>query len=875
MYLRARLLKAVGISCLVLLLAASSLPFPRQNQAATTASPIQAPRTHDYDVQNYRIVIHFDWDSRSVSGDTTITLRPTKSDLKELEIDAGQMTINRVRLAGGKTLTFRYEGGEKLLVTLDRHYAAGQDIAITVEYTARPTKGLTFITPTKAEPSRPYQIWSQGEAESNHYWFPCYDHPDDKATSELIATIDKKYDVISNGKLIGVTSNSTGTRTWHWKMDKPFSSYLISVVAGEFAQIKQSFKDIPITSYVYREQLQNATLSFSNLPRMMEFFSKQFACDYPYERYSQITVRDFEGGGMENITATTLTDTIVHDKRAHLDVSADGVISHELAHSWFGDMVTCRDWSDLWLNESFATLSEALWSENDRGKDEYLYEMRANQTTYFSAWFRGNRHPIVSRAYKDPDDLFDPYVYQRGAAVLNMLKFVLGDEMFWKAVRHYLVKYRWQNVDTSQLISAIQESTGQNLQWFFDEWVYKMGHPEFTIATTYDGAHSLQVKVTQAVVTPSGADPALFPKFFTMPVDIGVTTAAGERVHRVLIDKLENEFTFEVDSKPLIVNFDRGNYLIKLVRSRKSDEELGYQLTHDADVMGRVTAATSLMFRSSESVVNDLCQAMLRDSFWGVRLEAARSLSGVKSEASRPSLIEAAKDKDSRVRAAAITGLGRFKDPKLGEFFENVIATDESYYVVAAAAYSLGETRSPRAFEVLSSVVNQDSWGGVIRTWTLTGLIALKDPRSFDAGVKYAGPHNPAPVRALALQLIGEVGKGNDRALEVLLGALKEQSPTAADAIQPLGHLGDARAIPALAEFILRADTSPQAKQQATIVMNRLKESAKGTQSERVRRGPVVNRSGLASTVRARSQFKRQNSQRPRVITPESEPASR
>ncbi len=832
--LRARLLKALGIWGLLLLLAVSSLPFPRQNPVATTSSaaPLRAPRTHDYDVQNYRIVVHFDWVSRSVSGETTITLRPVKNDLKEVEIDAGKMNINRVRLARGTPLKFRYEGDEKLVVALDRQYPAGRDIAVTVDYSATPVKGLTFITPTEAEHDRPYQIWSQGEAESNHYWFPCYDHPDDKATSELIATIDKKYEVISNGALIGVVSNPGGTRTWHWKMDKPFSSYLISVVAGEFAQVKQSYKKIPIVSYVYRDQIQNATLSFRNLSRMMEFFSKQFGYDYPYPKYAQTTVRDFEGGGMENITATTLTDTTVHDRRAHLDVSSDEVISHELAHSWFGDMVTCRDWSDLWLNESFATLCEALWTESERGKDDYLYEMRSNQGTYFQAWFRGIRHPIVSRSYNDPDDLFDPYVYQRGAAVLNMLKFVLGEEMFWKAVRHYLATYQWQSVDTSQLISAIQESTGQNLQWFFDEWVYKMGHPEFEIATNYDGAHALRLKVTQTVATPKGADPDQFPRFFTMPVDVGITTASGERVHRVLIDKPEIDFTFEVDSKPLIVNFDRGGYLIKVLRSRRSDEELAYQVTRDADVMGRVYAATSLLFRSAEPVVNALSEAALRDSFWGVRLEAARSLSAIKTEACRPALLEAAKDKDSRVRAAAIIGLGRFKDPKLADLFERVIATDGSYYVVAAAAHSLGETGSPGAFEVLAAVVNQDSWENVVRTWTLSGLIALKDPRSLDLGIKYAAPHNPTAVRALALQLIGQVGKGTDRGLEVLLNALKEQSHIAVEAIQPLGNLGDARAIPALAEFVLRADTSPQAKQQATTVINKLKQSAQGTESE-------------------------------------------
>jgi aminopeptidase N len=815
---------------LVLAIGICSPPVtPLESLHPTRATNSRARRVHDYDVQHYRIAVSFDWAAESVAGETTITLSPVKDGFREIEIDAGKMKIESVRLGAGTPLRFRYERDEKLFVELDREYAAGQELAVTIAHSAVPDRGLEFIKPTQSEPKRPHQIWSQGEAEDNHFWFPCYDYPDDKATSELIATVDKRYRVISNGALVANHENPGGTRTWHWRMDQPFSSYLISVIVGEFAEIRHEFKKTPVVSYVYRDQIRNATLSFGKLPRMMEFFSGRFGHGYPFAKYAQTTVHDFEGG-MENITATTLADTAVHDARAHLNVSSDGLIAHELAHSWFGNMVTCRDWSDVWLNEGFATFFEAVWAEHDLGPSEYLYEMLGNQQAYFQTWFQGERRPLVTEKYVDPDSLFDAYSYQRGAAVLNMLRFVLGEDQFWKAVRYYITKYRWQNVNTPQLVTAIEESTGQNLQWFFDQWIYKLGHPEIEITSSYDGARSLKLRVIQTAMPQPTASGHEYPRFFTMPVDIAITTAAGERVHRVLIDKPECEFVFAVDSKPLIVNFDRGNYLIKQVRFNRSDEELAHQALHDADVMGRVRAAIQLKLRTSEVAVAAMAEAALRDRFWGVRLEAVRSLWTVKNATARAALSKAARDRDPRIRAAALEGLAEFKDPLLAGLYADTLATERSYFAVAEAAVALGQTGSPRAFGALANAVNQDSWQEIIREGALRGLIALKDPRSGDLGIRYAVPGNPAGVRRLAFQLLGEVGKGNDRALSALSDALTETPTIAVDAIQPLGRLGDLRAIRALEEFVRRDDAWPSAIQLANRVINRLKDAARQTE---------------------------------------------
>ncbi len=787
----------------ILLLLLGTMSSPAQTPQAPTPPPVQWPRSHDYDVQHYRIEVAFDWSAKSVSGTTTITLRPFRNDLKEVEVDAGQMKINSVKLATGAALTYRYDDGEHLFVALDKTYPVSADLSIAISYTATPQKGLTFITPTPDEPSRPYQIWSQGESQDNHYWFPCYDYPNDKATTELIAHVEEGYQVISNGVLLGSAPEpERKTRAWHWKMDKPYSSYLVSIIVGKFAEVKDQVKGVPVTSYVYANEVENARLSFGKLSQMVAFFSQRVGVDFPYAKYAQTTVRDF-GGGMENITATTLTDTSVHDRRAHLDVSSDGLISHELAHSWFGDLLTCRDWSQLWLNESFATFMEATWTEHDLGRPDYLYEMYGNQQAALNAWTQGNRRPIVPRRYSNPDALFDAYPYPRGGAVINMLRFVLGDEPFWRAINHYVKKHAYQNVETQNLVIAIEEATGQNLQWFFDEWLYQMGQPEFEVTSTYDeAAKAVKVSVKQTQ-KPDAARPWFqSPEFFTMPVDIAITTASGEHTQRVWVDAKEKEFTLNVDSKPLIVNFDRGNIWIKQVKFQRSEEEVAYQLLHDADVMGRVRAAIELRTHDSTPAINALSSAAANDQFWAVRLESVRSLAQLKGDAVQTALSGRLKDPDSRVRREAIRGLGRYKDARLADAFIQVIKSDQSYFAVADAARALGETHSPKAYDVLTAALQTPSWQDTILAGALGGLAALKDPRAIDTALKYAAPGNRPSVRGAAIQALALAAKDNPRAFQALAAGLKDRSlEVVFNTIEAFSTLGDARAIPLLEEL--------------------------------------------------------------------------
>jgi aminopeptidase N len=819
--------RVVAVALIVAFTCADTIGQGPATVAANQPPPYQWPRSHDYDIQHYRLVLSLDWKEKSIAGDETITFRPLRSDLQELEIDAGAMTIKSVNLLQGTPLKFRYVGSEKLFVTLDRAYPTGTDVSITITYGAASTRGLTFITPTESDPHQRYQIWSQGEAQTNHYWFPCYDYPNDKATSELIATVDQKFQVLSNGVLVANALNpSNKTRTYHWKMDKPYSSYLTSIIVGEFAEVRDKFKDTPVISYVYPDQVENARLSFAKLGTMVKFFSEKIGVDFPYGKYAEATVRDF-GGGMENITLTTITDTAVHDRRAHIDNSGstDSLISHELAHSWFGNLLTCRDWGELWLNESFATFFDAIWNEHDHGREDYLYQMYNNQQQYFQSWFQFLRRPIATKRYFDPDALFDTYAYSRGAAVLNMLRFVLGDEPFWKAISHYVKKHQFENVETQQLVIAIEEATGQNLQWFFDEWVYKMGHPEFEISSSFDEpAKSLKVSIKQTQQPDDKRPWYQSAELFTMPVDIAITTASGEKIHRVWIDGREKEFTFQIDSKPLIVNFDRGNYLIKRTKFNRGDDELAYQLLHDQDVMGRVQAAIALRSHNSGAAVKALADAVAHDRFWGVRLQAVKSLSELKTDAARSALIDASKDSDPLVRREAVQGLGALKDPALADLFINLINTDESYFVVSYAASALGQSGSPKAFDALAAAMKMDSWDETIRVGVLRGLTWLKDPRALDIAFKFSSSENHGALRMAAFPLLAVFGKGNDRAFQILKTALTERSQQIRlAAVQSLGAIGDARALPLLEELSKSPELPPQGRQAIAIAIGQIK----------------------------------------------------
>jgi aminopeptidase N len=830
---------------------------PQQRQARPFP-PIQYIPSHDYDTKNITLNLHFDWEREQAIGSAAITLAPLVNDFRRVEFDAANITFTAVRLASGSVLTYETDSEkQKLRVTLDRSYGPAAELVLVIDYHTNGAQnrrlglaggGLRFIKPTADDPTRPRQVWSQGESEYNHYWFPCYDHPNDFFTSELFATVEKPLSVVSNGKLLGTKDNGDGTQTFHWKIDQPHASYLSSIVVGEFTPIVQDYAGIPVITNVYPGEVAEGKVTAARMADMVKFFSEKTGLKYPYAKYAQTTVRDF-GGGMENISATTQTDNMIHDARTELDQTSDSLQSHELAHQWFGDFVTCRSWSDIWLNESFATYFQAMWDEHNLGHDDFLYlDVKGNQDQYYNAWNQGSRRPIVTKNYANPDAVFDTYAYPRGGAVLHMLRTYLGEDNWWHAINHYLHKYANQPVETEQFRIAIEEATGQSMDWFFDEWLYRMGHPVFQITKAYDPATrqlTLTVKQVQKI-DPESQFPQV--KLFQTPVDIEIVTAGGTQIARAHIEpKEEQTLTFSADSQPLLVNFDYQNTLIKEVEFNKPTAELIYQLAHDQDVLGRMWALGQLNARlqnettpapDRQLIAVQIAEALTHDKFWGMRLEAGTALARG-GDAARAALLAATKDQNAKVRARAIKSLGVSKDPALANIYQQSLK-DQSYAVIREAALALGQTKDPAAYDALVKLLDVTSWRDTIRASALGGLAALRDKRAVELGFRYFGAGSRPQVKAAALRVLGATGKDDSRVFSLIsetLGQALEKSDfgLVVGSAEALVSLGDPRGIAVFEDVLKKAGDIPQLRAMLSQFQERLRQSAQGSSTPPVR----------------------------------------
>jgi aminopeptidase N len=600
---------------------AAPVPKPTPHPQLEGAKHERPPRT--FDVLNYTIRTRFDVPNKTVIGDETVTLKPLTRDFHSLDLDASSMKIEAVTLSDGNATLQWTQPPDKLAITLDRAYEPNESINVRIQYRATPEKGIYFIPQIRGSAgfTKPAQIWSQGEPEENHYWFPCYDYPDDKATSEQYITTDADETAISNGALVETTNNRDGTHTFHWKMEQPHSSYLISLVVGNYAKLTDSYKNIPLEYYTYPGTEDVARRAFAKTPEMIRVFSEKLDFEFPFNKYAQTIVANFIFGGMENITATTHADTeILSGAGSESEISKENLISHELSHSWFGDLVTCKDWSQAWLNEGFATFMEAVFRESEAGHDAYLAEMRSSAFLYFLEDQFKYRRPIVSDRYGSPIDLFDATLYKKGGLVLHMLRETVGDEMFWKALHKYLVENQNKVVETSDLQRAFEETTGKKLDWFFDQWVYKAGFPELRVRSLYNPrTQMLALDVAQTQVPD-----ATTPSVFRLPVDIELATAQGKRTEHIEITERQHRFTFKLDGKPLLIRFDKGERILKKLDFPQPNARLAYQLANSSDAIGRIEAAEALAVNAKRmkldsSVIAALERSAASDPFDGVR----------------------------------------------------------------------------------------------------------------------------------------------------------------------------------------------------------------------------------------------------------------
>jgi len=760
----------VRIVIALLGLALLAAPISAQSNAALMGVDHYA-RSHDYDLIHQRIAVSdFDWDSTSFKGVVTTTLVSLRPGLDSIILDEGALLTNR-NVAGrdGRSLrTARH--GDTLVVFPARPVAYGDTVTFTVTYDGKVDNGhgLTFITPDGL-PHRPRQLWSQGEDMDNHYWFPTYDFPNDKESWEMVATVDKGDMAVSNGHLVSDVSHGA-THTVTWREDRPSATYLVSLVVGPFAHIHDHWKGVPVDYYVYHADSTKAWRLFHHTPDMIDTYSRLTGVAYPWAKYAQTTVADFFGG-MENVSATTLVDWLPDD-RAYQDRPwyLWLLIPHELAHQWFGDDVTTEDWANMWLNEGFAEFMPGQYWDQKLGahaaEDYYADEYRSYMAI-------DRRRPMALASYHSNN------IYPKGALVLKMLQDYLGPRRFWASLHDYLTTHAYGNGTSDDLRQAVLRATGENLDWFWSEWVYGAGYPKLDVTAAYDStAHavSLHVRQTQEDTLKPGPDSVRFhvARVFRMPVTIRAGTAEGDVVDTTRLQARDQTITVSgVKSAPTMVVFDDGNHIVKALTFNQPTSWLATQLARDENLWDRGWVIDQLSGRATDSEAAEaLRNAALHADYARTREEAVTALAGFSHTEVLDAVATAAKDTSAAVREAAIGALGHLGGDRAVKIIRDAWARDGSYHVRAAAVSAIVQADSAGAHDVVAEALATPSYRDVIQHTALQAVFQLDDTTAVHA------------VEGM-LTLDGVPAQ--------LLGALAAHGhPTALDAL--VRHLNDDRA---------------------------------------------------------------------------------
>lgn len=793
------------------------------------ARPQYAP-DRSCDVEHIALALRLDVAQKTLSGTCTTTLMALSTSVSCITLDAVALQITRVHAADGTPLRSDYDG-QKLRVYLDPPISSGAQTIVTVEYSVtRPRLGLYFIAPDVAYPDKPVQVWTQCQDEDARYWFPCFDAPNERATSEIMLTVPQPYFVLSNGRLLSTRRDDTaGTLTYHWLQDKPHATYLMTLVVGEFSEHTVLVDHIPVQWYVPPGREADGQRAFGDTPAMLQFFTSVIGIPYPWDKYAQIAVSDFVFGGMENTSATTQTDLTLHDARAHLDFSSNGLVAHELAHQWFGNLLTCKHWSHAWLNEGFATYFDALFHEHHLGTEEFRYLMHQNARAYFREDAEHYRRAIVTHVYQAPIDLFDHHLYEKGALVLHMLRYVLGDALFWRAIHQYVRANQQQSVETVELERAVEAVSGRNLQAFFKQWVYQGGHPEYQVEFAWDETSQLAT-VTIRQQQRTGLEHGVETPVFDMPVTLFFALPDGEQRFSLRLNEPLHVFHLPLAAKPHWMSFDPGNWILKKVQLKLPQDMLMAQLAHDPDPMGRIYAADALGSLGSLDAVTAIQRALSSDPFWGVQAEIATVLGNMHTPEALQALLAHVSLPHPKARRAVVTALGEFQDERAATALSGVMTHDQtSYFVEAEAAAALGKTRQTGALEQLQALSQKPSWNDVIRAGVCRGLAELKDDRALPLLVDFTAYGRPGQVRYAAIRALGKLGSEKAVVPETILDVLttlldEEHFRTRMGVLDALETLQSPKTLPVLQRLSTR-DLDGRVKRRLEEVINTLRQT--------------------------------------------------
>ncbi|AHF14032.1 M1 family metallopeptidase [Niabella soli] len=688
---------------LVAVFAATAYLQPLKAQVIETIpkgvdSTYRATTTKVNDLVHTKLDVRFDYAKRYLYGKEWITLKPQFYPTDSLTLDAKGMDIKTVALVNGKSntpLKYIYDN-ELLHIKLNRQYSNAEKYTIYIEYTAKPdalkvkgsaaitdAKGLYFINPDGTEKDKPTQIWTQGETESNSVWFPTIDKPNQKTTEEISMTVPAKYTTLSNGKLTAQKKNADGTRTDTWKMEQPHSPYLFMMAVGDF----KIYKDTPwrgkeISYYLEPKYAPYAKQIFGKTPDMISFYSKTLGVDFPWVKYGQIVVRDYVSGAMENTTATLHGEQVQKTGRELLDGNQEGTIAHELFHQWFGDYVTAESWSNLTMNESFATFGEVIWRGHDKGKEAEDRSRYEKLTSYLRGTKNGISPALARYYYNDKEEVFDAVTYSKGSIILYALKNLLGDAAFYKGLQKYLQDNAYKNGEPQQLRLALEAVSGRDLSQYFNQWWYYGGHPILDVKYDYsNGKATVHVKQIQ--------DPSV--QTFLLPVKLDYYIGKNKITKSILINKREQDFSFDLTGKPDFVDFDVDKIIVGEIKEDKTVDDYAFQYKNAPSFANRINAL-NFVRKDKSPKAQQLLAAMLKDPDAEIRAISIESIDLTNAEiknAVLPAILTIAKtDKETTARAAAITKLALTGNAAYIPLMEAGIH-DQSYNVIGASLAGL------------------------------------------------------------------------------------------------------------------------------------------------------------------------------------------
>ena len=754
--------------------------------------------SREIDILHLTLDVTPDFKARTVSGRAVLRFKPIARPLDELKLDGVDLRVRTV------TATERILGWQatdrQVIVTFDKPIPADHEASVTIDYSAEPKKGLYFRTPEMGYKPEDMHVWTQGEPLEARHWFPGFDAPNEKFTSEIVCRVPDGMTVLANGRRMGEEKDSsTGLVAVRWLQDKPHVNYLIAMVAGYVKGIEDRHRDVPLAFYTPASQIAQAKNSFKETREVMEFFEKEIGVPYPWAKYYQVVVDDFTWGGMENTSLTILTDRTLHRDETEQLGSSRGLVAHEMAHQWFGDFVTCKDWSHLWLNEGFATYYEILHGGHKEGRDELLYGMYQAAKGFINA--PNDTNAIVRRDFNNPEEQFGFHAYPKGAWILHMLRSELGDDLFRRCVKTYLERHAFGNATTDDFSKILEEISGRSFDQFFDQYVYHAHHPELGVSYSWDERSKL-AKLSIAQNQKLSDDVLLF----TVPLTVRFQGKSGRVDRLVRVKEKAEDFYFPLPEAPEVVRIDPELALLAKTSFTPPTPMLYAQLADKKDMIGRLIAVEQLS--GKKEALEKLKGTLNNDPYWGVRIAASQSIRAVGTDEALQALVASVKQPDARVRRQVTQDLAGFYRETSRDALLRLAREDKNPDIRSAAIGGLGAHHTPEVHDELLKFLRSDSYRASLANGALTAIRAQDDSRFIAPLLETLRDNEakwPTSVFMRGLETLAWLSRNEekkDSAREFLVARVNSaKRGVQRAALSGLGTLGDPKAISVLETF--------------------------------------------------------------------------